>query len=86
MTLLLHPRFNPPIRLFIEKLPKHPEYAKAPAVDKSKTKKLLKQALPRAMELKQQLKARYDKERDEMERVIREEVMKGRGLGKWSSS
>ena len=59
--------------LFIEKLPKHPEYAKAPATDKSRIKKLLKQALPRAMELKEKLKSKYEKEKEELEKVIQEE-------------
>ena len=61
-------------RLFIEKLPKHPEYGKAPASDKSRIKKLLKQALPRAMELKEKLKEKYEKEKLDLEKAIQSEV------------
>lgn len=63
-----------PPRLFIEKLPKHPEYPKAPATDKSRIKKLLKQAMPRAMELKEKLRERYDKEKEELEQTLKAEV------------
>ena len=61
-------------RLFIEKLPKHPEYGKAPASDKSRIKKLLKEALPRAMELKEKLKEKYKKEKLDLEKAIQSEV------------
>ena len=53
--------------LFVEKLPKHPEYSKALPADKTKIKKLLKVAFPRAMELKQKLKAQYEKEKEDLE-------------------
>lgn len=62
------------IRLFIEKLPKHPEYAKAPPTDKTRIKKLVKQVLPRAMELKEKLKEKYGKEKGELEKALQQEV------------
>ena len=66
-------------RLFIEKLPKHPEYSKAPATDKTRIKKLLKQAMPRAMELKEKLKEKYEKEKEDLEQVIQQEVSISQG-------
>ena len=57
-----------PLSLFVEKLPKHPEYAKALPADRMKIKKLLKVAFPRAMELKEKLKLQYEKEKEELER------------------
>ena len=68
--------------LFIEKLPKHPEYSKASPVEKNKIKKLLKQALPRAMELKDKLKELYEKEKEDLERTIQLEVREGGGGGR----
>lgn len=61
-------------RLFVEKLPKHPEYSKALPTDKARIKKLLKQAFPRAMELKDKLKVQFAREKEELEKVIEEEV------------
>ena len=61
-------------RLFVEKLPKHPEYSKAVPTDKARIKKLLKQAFPRAMELKEKLKTQFEREKEELEEVIEEEV------------
>ena len=69
------------LRLFIEKLPKHPEYSKAPATDKSRLKKLIKQAMPRAMELKEKLKEKYEKEKEEMEKIMEEVQIEGGGGG-----
>ena len=59
-----------PLSLFVEKLPKHPEYSKALPADKVKIKKLLKVAFPRAMELKEKLKLQYEKEKEELERKV----------------
>jgi len=62
-------------RLFIEKLPKHPEYSRATPTDKARIKKLLKEAvLPRAMDLKEKLKVKYEKEKEELEKQLQEEV------------
>ena len=58
------------LSLFVEKLPKHPEYAKALPADRMKIKKLLKVAFPRAMELKEKLKLQYEKEKEELERKV----------------
>ena len=66
-----HAHFN---SLFIEKIPKHPEFPKAAPTDKARIKKLLKQAFPRAMELKDKLRAQFEKEKKELENAIAEEV------------
>ena len=66
----LPPPPPPPLSLFVEKLPKHPEYAKALPADRMKIKKLLKVAFPRAMELKEKLKLQYEKEKEELERKV----------------
>ena len=58
--------------MFVEKLPKHPEYVKALPADKTKMKKLLKVAFPRAMELKAKLKIQYEKEKEDLERKMSE--------------
>ena len=50
-------------RLFVEKLPKHSGYNKAPVTDRSRIKKLLKPAFERAMDLKERLKIRYEEEK-----------------------
>lgn len=68
---LLHPPFS---SLFVEKLPKHPEYGKAAPPDKARIKKLLKEAFPRAMELKEKLKKRFEEEKEEYEKQLAEEV------------
>ena len=62
------------LRLFIEKLPKHPEYSTAAPTEKARIKKLLKDVFPRAMELKKMLKEQYEKEREELEEKLAEEV------------
>ena len=62
------------LSLFVEKLPKHPEYAKASPEDKARIKKLLKQVFPRAMELKEKLKEQFEKEKADMEEKIAAEV------------
>ena len=51
-------------RLFVEKIKKHPGYAKVSATDKARVKKLLKSAFDGAMELKDKLKEKYDKEKN----------------------
>ena len=51
--------------LFVEKLPKHPGYSKAPATDRSRVKKLLKSSFEKAMELKEKLKMKYEQERND---------------------
>ena len=81
--MVLVERFLCPIvhRLFIEKLPKHCEYAKASPPEKSKIKKLLKQALPRAMELKEKLKIRYQQEKEDLEKEVRGRGAWGRARG-----
>ena len=58
----------------MEKLPKHPEYAKASPEDKARIKKLLKQVFPRAMELKEKLKEQFEQEKVDMEEKIAAEV------------
>ena len=57
------------LRLFLEKLPKHhPEYNKPEyKVDRAKIKKLVKEAFPRAEELKKKLISRFDAEKDALE-------------------
>ncbi len=61
--------------LFIEKLPKHPEYSKASPTEKARLRKLLKEAvMPRALDLKGKLKTKFEKEKEDMERAIQEEV------------
>ena len=52
-------------RLFVEKIKKHPGYAKVSAADKARVKKLLKSAFDGAMELKDKLKEKYDEEKKE---------------------
>ena len=78
MNCWINPRFPslspPPNSLFIEKLPKHPDYAKATMEDKSRIKKLLKEVFPRAMELKNKLQDRFEVEKEERERQLKEEV------------
>lgn len=52
-------------RLFVEKIKKHPGYAKVSSADKARVKKLLKSAFDGAMELKDKLKEKYDKAKKE---------------------
>ena len=52
------------IRLYVEKLPKHPGYSKAPPADKSRVKKLIGPALDQALELKKKLKQKYEQEKE----------------------
>ena len=63
-----------PLRIFIEKLPKHPEYGKALPAEKARNKQLLKEALPRAMELKEKLRALYEEEKEALLEKIAIEV------------
>ena len=62
-------------RLFVEKLPKHPGWAKAPASDKSRVKKLLKPSFDRALELKNKMKEKYEEEKEEYCRQKETEVI-----------
>ena len=69
-------------------MPKHSGYAKAPATDRIRVKKLLKPAFERAMDLKEKLRVRYEEEKkmyleqqkqDEIERK-RNKVYSGTSL------
>lgn len=57
--------------LFVEKLPRHPGYAKAPATDKARVKKLLNSSFERAMELKDKLKKQYEGDKRAREKEIK---------------
>lgn len=73
-AFILYTKF---ISLFVEKLPKHPDYSSAPAGDVSAIKKKVKLVFPIAEELKSILKKRYteiEKKRAEEERIIQEEL------------
>ena len=61
-------------RLFVEKIKKHPGYAKVSSADKARVKKLLKSAFDGAMELKDKLKEKYDEEKKEYTKKQREIV------------
>ena len=65
------------LRLFLEKLPKkHPDYSKPEyKQDRSKIKKLLKEAFPRAEELKKKLTIQFEAEKEALEKKLAEEVM-----------
>lgn len=58
-AFILYSKF---ITLFVEKLPLHPEYAKAPPIDKANNKKSLRKVFTLAEELKGVLKERYQQE------------------------
>ena len=51
-------------RLFIEKLPKHSEYSKAPQSDKARVKKLVKSSFDQALLCKKRLKEKYTQEKE----------------------
>ena len=59
------------IRLYVEKLPKHPGYSKAPPADKSRVKKLIGPALDQALELKKKLKQKYEQEKEIYSRQVK---------------
>ena len=61
-------------RLFVEKIKKHPGYAKVSPADKARVKKLLKSAFDGAMELKDKLKEKYDEEKKEYIKKQKETV------------
>ena len=67
------------LRLFVEKLPKHPGFSKLTPVDKARVNKLLNPAFERALELKKKLKVKFEQERDEhvkkMESEVSEQVL-----------
>ena len=53
----------------------HPDYSKPEyKQDRAKIKKLLKEAFPRAEELKKKLTIQFEAERDALERKLAEEV------------
>lgn len=62
--------------LFLEKLPKHhPEYSKPEyKPDRMKIKKLVKEAFPRAEELKKKLTSQFESEKAVLEEKLAEEV------------
>lgn len=64
-------------RLFLEKLPKeYPDYNKPEyKVDRNKIKKLVKEAFPRAEELKKKLLIHYEAEKAALEAKLAEEVV-----------
>lgn len=64
-------------RLFLEKLPKeYPDYNKPEyKVDRNKIKKLVKEAFPRAEELKKKLLIYYEAEKAALEAKLAEEVV-----------
>ena len=69
--------FSIMLRLFLEKLPKeYPEYNKPEyKVDRSKIKKLVKEAFPRAEELKKKLLSHFEAEKAALETKLTEEVV-----------
>ena len=60
----------------MEKLPKeYPDYNKPEfKVDRAKIKKLVKEAFPRAEQLKKQLLSRFEAEKNALEEKLAEEV------------
>ena len=58
----------------MEKIKKHPGYAKVSSADKARVKKLLKSAFDGAMELKDKLKEKYDEEKKEYVKKQQETV------------
>lgn len=73
-AFILYTKF---ISLFVEKLPKHPDFKTAPPEDVSAIKKKVKASFPVAEELKAKLKERYaaqERRRQEEERKIKEEL------------
>ncbi|XP_056017813.1 STAM-binding protein-like [Ostrea edulis] len=73
-AFILYTKF---ISLFVEKLPKHPDYKMAPVDDVSAIKKKVKLVFPIAEELKTILKKRYkdiEKKRLEEERIQQEQL------------
>lgn len=65
------------ISLFVEKLPKHPDFKTAPAADLSEIRKKVKASFPVAEQLKAKLKDRYtaqEKKRQEVEKRLQEEM------------
>ena len=85
--LLSSSPFNPPSssplslslslpRLFVEKLPKqYPDYNKPEyKQDRAKIKKLVKEAFPRAEQLKKQLLNRFEADKQALEAKLAEEV------------
>lgn len=73
-AFILYTKF---ISLFVEKLPKHPDYKSAPVNDVTGIKKKVKLVFPIAEELKTILKKKYteiEKKRQEEERLKQEEL------------
>uniref|UniRef100_A0A1X7TST2 MPN domain-containing protein n=1 Tax=Amphimedon queenslandica TaxID=400682 RepID=A0A1X7TST2_AMPQE len=70
--------YNKFATLFIEKLPKHHEYSRAPATEKQRVKKLVKSSFDQALLCKERLKEKYTQEKElfiqrrESERAIEE--------------
>uniref|UniRef100_A0A1X7SSA8 USP8 dimerisation domain-containing protein n=1 Tax=Amphimedon queenslandica TaxID=400682 RepID=A0A1X7SSA8_AMPQE len=56
--------YNKFATLFIEKLPKHPEYSRAPATEKQRVKKLVKSSFDQALLCKERLKEKYTQEKE----------------------
>lgn len=50
------------VRLFLETISTHPDYKNVPAEDRNANNRLLRDVLPRAENLKSQLKAQYSNE------------------------
>ena len=50
--------------LYIEKLPKHPEYSKAPATERQRVKTLVKSSFDQALLCKKRLKEKYTQEKE----------------------
>ena len=78
LPLSLSPSLPLSLRHFLEKLPKkHPDYSKPEyKQDRSKIKKLLKEAFPRAEELKKKLTIQFEAEKEALEKKLAEEVNK----------
>ncbi|KAL5019088.1 hypothetical protein ScPMuIL_004810 [Solemya velum] len=58
-AFILYSKF---LSLFVEKLPRHPDYLSAPATEINKLKKKVKQVFPLAEDIKNKLKKRYTEE------------------------
>ncbi|XP_023238620.1 STAM-binding protein-like [Centruroides sculpturatus] len=65
LTLELDQESRTEVRLFVEKLPKHPEYQNVGTIDKANTKQKLKEIFTIAEKLKSKLLEKYSREYEE---------------------